>query len=200
MTGDSAATQGPSEVASAFFRAYELRDWEGVAELTHHDSLAQLRNAILEEAAIWRALPSVREMYPPDTHPAVLEHAEQWHARAAKHGNPILREMSVGTLEELAALSPRDALIRSLQGSYDPPEQYINGRGPVRTRRAIGVVDETEQVSHVVYRLHTDRGQYREDDELLVISARRTKQAWRIILNSEVSNRRGGKVDVIAEE
>jgi len=200
MTNDSPETQRPIEVVTGFFKAYEVRDWNDVAELTHPDSLKELRETIIEDAAGWRIMPSPTEMYPPDTHPAVLEHYEQLHARFAKHGNPVLREMSVGTIEELAALSPGEACVRFLQGNYIPPERYDDGRGPVRTRTPLGVIDESDRLSHVVYRLHTDKGQYGADEELLVISTRRTKHGWRVILNSEVSHRRGGKLEAITDE
>jgi len=159
-----------------------------------------LRETIIEDAAGWRVMPSPTEMYPPDTHPAVLEHYEQLHSRFAKHGNPVLREMSVSTIEELAALSPGDACVRFLQGNYIPPDRYDDGRGPIRTRTPIGVIDEGDRLSHVVYRLHTDKGQYGEDEELLVITALHTDQGWRVILNSEVSHRRGGKLEAITDE
>src|SRR5437660_11078962 len=179
-------------VAEELFEAYQARKWDRVADLTHPDSTAEIRQSIIEDVAHWRMMPLPEEMHPPDVHPAVLEYFGQMHARFAKHGNPVLHEMSVSTVEELAALSPRDALLRFLQAKYIPPERYDDGRGPVRTRHALGAIQESDKVAHVVYRLHTEMGRLGADDELYVVSAHRFRGEWRIILNKELSHRQGG--------
>ena len=188
------------KLAEELFMAYQARDWERVADLTHPDSMAPIRQTILQDAARWRMMPPAEEMHPPDTHPAVLEYFKQMQARFAKHGNPVLREMTVDTVEQLAALSPRETLLRFLQAKYIPPERYDDGRGPVRTRHALGAVRESAQLAHVVYRLHTDMGTLGADDELYVLSTHRFRGEWRIILNKELSHRQGGSLEVITEE
>jgi len=182
------------------FKAYEARDWERVVDLTHPDSMSQVHQSILEDAGRWRIMPPPEEMHPPDTHPAVLEYFGQMQARFEKHGNPVLREMGVNTGEELAALSPRDSLLRFLQAKYIAPDRYFDGRGPVRTRRALGAVHESENVAHVVYRLHTDMGTLGADDELYVVSVHRRRGEWRVVLNAELSHRQGGSLVAITDE
>jgi|SRR6266850_3244298 len=193
------AGQDPIALATELFQAYEARDWNGVAALTAPDSLAHVKQTILEGGTQWHAMPPAADMHPPDAHPAVIEYFQGMADRFAKHGNPVLREMSVSSLEELKALSPHDTLVRFLQGKYIPPERYWNGRGPVRERRAIGSVPESDTITHVVYRLRTDVGT-RTDEEYLVLTTRRTSAGWRAILNDELSYRTGGSLEAIVDE
>ena len=200
MTDAALYRDGPAAVVADFFRAYEAHEWAQVVALTHPDYLDYLRRETIKHATEWRQAPSLDESDPSDMPPAVLEYFRKIHQRFAKLGNPVLREMDINTLEQLRAMTREQLLMKFLEAKVIPPERYSDGRGPVRRRAVIGTVLEAEDQAHVVYRLHTDMGSLGSTHEMLVITARYSDNNWRVVLNDEVSYRRGGTLEAITDE
>lgn len=101
--------------------------------------------------------------------------------------NPVLRGFAgVSTLAQYDSLTPVELFARWLEARAPRPENYADGRGPIRTRTVMRDDVKNESTVDVVYRIHVDVGEFGETDRIERITARLEEGEWRFALNSDI--------------
>ena len=177
MNAQQPATADPIAVVQSAFRAYEAKQWSEFAALVDADALSEFRSQQLGMAELWEA------------HSAELKESRQRTQTNPERGNPLLRQFAgVKTLSELRALSPQTLLARYLEArSPRANPQDPDYQPPIATREIIGEVTESQDLVHVVYRVHTDVGRYGRTESVEVIPVKRSANGWQLMLNRELS-------------
>ncbi len=183
------APEDPVSVARAALAAYEAKDWGRVAQLTHPEALAQLRETHLGLARAWEAHPAITAVRDSTIPEEVAKYFDEMRGRmVAEHGNPAIHGFAgVRSVADLERLSPEAFLVSYLEGHDPKPENYDDGKPPVQTRTTVGAVFESDSVVHVVYRIHTDVGQFGETEQVDVLTVRWMPRGWRVMLNQDLA-------------
>jgi hypothetical protein len=177
MNAQHPAPAEPIAVVRTAFRAYEAKRWSEFSTLVHLDALTEFRSQHLGMAEVW------------EVHSAEINEVRQRTETNPDLGNPVLHQFSgVKTLSELRALSPQAFLARYLEATSpksDPRDPDY--QPPIATREIIGQVTESQDLVHIVYRVHTDVGRYGRTDSIEVIPVKRAASGWQLMLNSDLS-------------
>ena len=171
--------QDPTEVATGFFAALALHDWERAVHLAEPRSLDEFRESQLALFAAWaeqrdvsRRARAERRDYSWSSD-GVLR-AEQ----LDQHGDVRLEAVAgAPTLRELAALPAATFAARHLAAGRMHPGAY----------RVLGHVLEGDDLAHVMYRPIHGASQY---DQLLVtvLHLRRHGERWQVLLRQEIAD------------
>ena len=169
----------PTDVATDFFAALALQDWERAVRLVEPRSLDEFRESQLALFASWAEQRDVirrarveQSMYS-WTSDGVLR-PEQ----LERHGDVRLKAFpDAPTLRELAALPAETFAARHLAA----------GRFAASAYRVFGHVLERDDVAHVVYRpigeeLHSERL------DVAVLHLRRRDERWQVLLSRELAD------------
>ena len=169
----------PTRVATEFFAALEVGDWDGAVRQVEPRSLAEFREAQLALFTSWaaqrdefRRARSHRESYlsvSDSTFDAeVLE----------RHGDVRLHALAgAPTLAEVAALPAETFAARLLAAGRAAPSAY----------RVFGHVLEDDDVAHIVYHpIH--EGTRSESLDVAVLHARRHDGRWYVLLSHDLAD------------
>jgi hypothetical protein len=202
-------------VAARLFDALNRRDWQAAAELVDEaDTEEWYRGCLAQyESPRQRAVDDVLRLVPgisAELEPSQLEQMRRMRELYTGIANEFA---GISTREELAALTPRQALARFLQ-ACDPTWRfdayfrrlYDNALAPMppcpdppsRRREVIGLLRDDDDHSHIVYRAYWSEGPAADPaDELKVAALRRTPAGWRLRRQGEIFAQAG--FTVIAE-
>jgi hypothetical protein len=202
-----AQSRSPADVAEAVVRsAFEAMDekrWQDAAALIDPETLDRFRTAKIDSArarARYYSEPAAQcydRAMPPEVVAWFEEQRMRQEEAQRRAGASCLDDFArTASLEELEALDPTELFARYLE-ARDPREQFermasVTGtemspevaeeaRLVMRTRRAvIGSTTEDDSTVHVVYRTHGFGEGDDEPGQVMVLTARRTPQGWRI--------------------
>ena len=169
----------PTRVATDFFGALTLEDWEGAVRFVAPSALAAFRESQLALFVSWA------EQRDTLTRARAEKKAFVWTSdgvlraeQLERHGDVRLHAFAgAPTLRELAAM-PADAFAaRFLAAVPGGPTGY----------RVLGNVLEDETLAHVLYR-PIQEGYVGDPLDVAVLRARRDGDGWRVLLNRELSD------------
>jgi hypothetical protein len=183
LTPMASSQTTPAQVVHAAFQAFSGSDWQTFASLVHPDALAAFRTAQLGSAVGWtlvRRDPKTRHrniaITPSDyVTPDAIDMVKD--LRLAEFpGEP--------TIGELAALSPRDFLVRWCEAAFRKREHTPWLSIQATKRAVIGEVMEGDTLGHVLYRQEGESVWLA--GSLKVMSLKQVAGQWLILLNDDV--------------
>ncbi|MFL5619853.1 MAG: hypothetical protein ACJ79A_15835 [Gemmatimonadaceae bacterium] len=169
----------PSGVATAFFAALALQDWEDAVRYVEPRSLAEFRESQLAMFVSWvsqreemRRVSGKEGLFGWSTDGVLrTETLEQ-------HGDVRLNTFSGSpTLRELAALPAEAFASRFLAAARVAPAAY----------RVFGHVLEGDDIAHVVYRA-IDAGVRTDPLDVSVLHVRRHDDRWHVLLSHDLAD------------
>jgi hypothetical protein len=169
----------PTDVATDFFGALSLQDWERAVALVEPRSLDEFRESQLALFTSWAEQRDERRRMRAErrdhmwTSDGALS-AEQ----LERYGDVRLRAFTgAPTLRELAALSAEIFAARHLAAARLAPSAY----------RVFGHVLESDDIAHVVYR-PIDEALQRERLDVAVLHLRRHDWQWQVLLRQDLAD------------
>ena len=169
----------PTRVATDFFGALTLQDWEGAVQFVAADSLAGFREAQLALFLSWASKRSEIRRARDDRTPFGWSSDGVLRAEdLALHGDVRLHAFAdAPTLRELAALPADVFAARFLAAVRGRPTGY----------RVFGHVLENDDLAHVVYR-PIQEGFVGDPLDVAVLHTRRRGDGWHVLLSRELAD------------
>jgi hypothetical protein len=181
------AQSKPADAATAFFNALTAGEWRRAARLVDPDALAEARTIELGMLVSWaEARPDLQRIKDGGMQ-GISFGGELDTSLLKKHRDLIVDLLGVRTLGEVAALSPEELFARSLEASTHPlvRGERANLRPP--TYRVIGIVQETDSVAHVLYRMTSPDVSYEDPWHVAVLRAVRRGDQWLVRPDRELA-------------
>lgn len=169
----------PTRVATDFFAALALGDWQDAVRYVEPQSLAEFRESQLALFASWAAQRDEIRRARRDRGTYVAFSDSPFDAELLeRHGDVRLHAMAgAPTLREVAALPAQAFAARFLAA----------GRGAPGAYRVLGHIYENDAIAHVVYRpIH--EGTRPDSLDVAVLHARRHDGRWYVLLSHELAD------------
>ena len=169
----------PTDVATDFFAALSLQDWEGAVRFAEPHSLAEFRESQLALFTSWAEQRDVVRRARAEQRDFMWGADEMLSAeKLERHGDVRLHAFrGAPTLRELAALRAEDFAARQLAAGRNTPSAY----------RVFGHVLEGDDIAHVLYR-PIDGGLHHEGLEVSVLHLRRRDGSWQVLLRQDLAD------------